>query len=143
MLETEMLDDYIDNKLKALCNGKFNVEIYFQGVNEIIFFYYLYSGIRKANREEEIIEIRYESFSITNPKKKLEYTFLFYSGVAVCTEIKTITCDPYCKEKLLKVVEGKYIKKYFHNFELSEIQNLQEYNMLENSTHDRQLRKNI
>lgn len=141
--ETTIIDDYLDNKLVALDNGKCNYEIYFQGLNELTFFYYLLVGCIMSDLLKDINHINYEHNSLNNPTKKLEYTYCFNDLVAVGVEIKTITCDPIFKEESMSINDTKLIKKYFHDVDLSNIENIEQYKILEASTHDRQLRKNI
>lgn len=143
LLETTIIDDYLDNKLKALDNGEFNCEIYFQGLNELNFFYYLLAGCIENSLLTNIHQINYENNSITNPEKKLEYSFCFNDLVVVGIEIKTITCDPIFKEKSMSIHDTLLIKKFFHDVSLSDVNNLGQYKILEASSHDRQLRKNI
>ncbi|MBE5967641.1 MAG: hypothetical protein E7255_11875 [Lachnospiraceae bacterium] len=143
LIETTIIDDYLDNKLVALDNGRCNYETYFQGLNELNFFYYLLSGCIKNDLLTRVHQINYENNSITNPAKKLEYTYCFNDMVAVGVEIKTITCDPTFKEKSISINDTLLIKKYFHDVDLINIDNIEQYKILEASSHDRQLRKNI
>ena len=91
--DTVMLDDYIDKKLKADNNGKFDIEIYYQGLNEIIFYVYLLMGSLESGILKDLSFIAYESSSITNHDKRLEYSFV-YDDIVIGVEIKTISCDP-------------------------------------------------
>lgn len=143
LIETTIIDDYLDNKLVALDNGRCNYETYFQGLNELNFFYYLLSGCIKNDLLTHVYQIYYENNSITNPMKKLEYTYCFDDMVAVGVEIKTITCEPTFKETSMSIYDTMLIKKYFHDVDLRNIENIEQYKILEASSHDRQLRKNI
>jgi hypothetical protein len=143
LIETTIIDDYLDNKLLANDNGGFSYETYFQGLNELNFFYYLLSGCIKNDLLSHVYQINYENNSITNPSKKLEYTYCFDDMVAVGVEIKTITCEPTLKEKSMSIHDTLLIKKYFHDVNLMGIDNIEQYKILETCSHDRQLRKNI
>ncbi len=143
LIETTIIDDYLDNKLVALDKGRCNYETYFQGLNELNFFYYLLSGCIKNELLTHVYQINYENNSITNPLKKLEYTYCFDDMVAVGVEIKTITCEPTYKETSMSIHDTLLIKKYFHDVDLRNIEKIEQYKILEASSHDRQLRKNI
>lgn len=143
--ETDLINDYIDNKLKAYDQGDFSVEKYFQGLNELTFLYYLIIGVM-GNSAVNLNYIYYEGFSPYKKSKKLEYQLVLDNLAMVNVEIKSITCDPLYKESDFKLDESAiYIKKYFNDADLSfkDGSNEESYKVLSESTHSRQLRKNI
>lgn len=146
-IDNVILKDFICNKIRATDCGKFSSERYFQSLSEIVIFYYIYCGVMQ-NSTNRIEEILYEPISPYNPNKILEYSFLLEDKTYVNIEIKTITCDPLIKEKYFKIKDNKiYIKKYFPGIDINTEQidkfGIDDYQLLEASTHYRQLRKNI
>ncbi len=151
IIDEEILNDYISKKFRAVKNGKFDLESYYQNLNEFIFFYYLILNISKNQYINFLTQIKYEPLSPTNDNQRVEYSFDFeFPGeekYCVNFEMKTITCDPFIKEgKFFYENRQKFIKRFFNDVNLNEIidqQELDNYFILENSTHYRQLSNNI
>lgn len=99
LVENDLIDDLIKNKLRAIENEQFNLDKYYQGLSELTFFYYLLSGIINNGIFNKLAYIIHEPNSPYNKAKKLEYSFCFLDNSMLNVEIKTITCDPFSKEK--------------------------------------------
>lgn len=152
-VETEMIRDYITRKLNGKKNNKFNYEIFNQQMSELLFYYYLLTGIMQSYYTKKLIGYEYEPSSPSKDEKKLEYSFIFGNREEnkiewkVNFEVKTMTCDPYYKEGTLPIKpNSKLIKKYFNDTELENYfspSELKDFISLEKCSHKRQIVKQI
>lgn len=142
-----IVSDYITEKCKALCNGKFSYEIFNQKISEVVFLYYSLLGVINNPNFRKVL---YENVKINSNNKKPEYSFFFDLGNNISDiinfEVKTLTCDPFEKEDNLKLQDGKKLAKAF--FKDDEIVNLIKREhpdaiLLESSTYYRQFNKNL
>lgn len=109
----ELINDYINNKLKAHNNGIFAFDKYHQVLCEILFLWYLISGLIFKDNFEIVSSLKYEP--ILDNGKKMEYS-LFDNTLnkTINFEIKHITVDPFIKNPdLNQFEENKYIKSFF------------------------------
>lgn len=134
-------------KCKSVENGNFSNVKYNQNTSEVIWFYYLYTGLIKSNALNSLIHIYDEDVAIFDNGKKFEFSFLI-SGCFNClvtSEVKTLTCDPFVKEIGLNCIDGqKLVKPLFPDLRGS--QNLREDSsavVLQASTYYYQLESNI
>ena len=101
-------------KCKSLENGVFSYIKYNQNVSEIIWLYYMYSGLIKTNSQDSLMDIYGEDFSIYDNDKKFEYSLLISIDdvkYIITSEVKAITCDPFFKEVGLKAIDGQRLIK--------------------------------
>lgn len=149
--ETGLIDDYIEKKFRAVKNGEFYLESYFQNLNEFMLFYYLFNALTESDMVKKLQHIHYEPKSQADNEKQLEYSFIFSPDPQydfyVNFEVKTITCDPFLRAEGAEInFEQRLIKRFFHDVDLTQlfsVEQLKEYVVLHESTHRRQIAKNI
>lgn len=106
-------------KCKSVENGKFSYVRFNQNISEVIWFYYLYISLIENDSLDLLQNIYDEAFAVYDNGKKFEYTFLLNLAEINCkkiitSEIKTLTCDPFVKEKSLRLIDGqKFVKPFF------------------------------
>ena len=149
--ETTFIDVYLENKFRGLKNGKFDWESFYQGLNEFVIFYYLMNALFESELRKKIKQFCYEPIGPADNDKKLEYSFVFTTDFMydfnVNVEVKTITCDPFLRADGHRIeFDKKLIKRFFHDVDLTKFfseEQLKDYIVLEDSTHRRQIGKNI
>lgn len=81
-------------KCKGIENGKFNYDRYRQGINEMLFLYYLL--IHTSYRYGKVPKYFYERNDIIENESNVEYSLLFgvnEEKILMNIEIKTLSCD--------------------------------------------------
>jgi hypothetical protein len=150
--ETNMIDDYICNKMVSAKNGVFDLEMYYQNLYEVMIIYYLLVHYINSDLCSTLQTVVYEPPGAGN--KKLEYSLVIdgtkldnFDNIYINVEVKTITCDPFIQESGVHFRNGqKFIKPLFKDVDLktsAEGINLDNYIILEHSTHTRQISKKI
>lgn len=142
----ELVDDYICDKLRSIDNGVFNVEKYFQNINEVTLLYYLFASLTKTENIKIAQSIEYESSIGASGNKKFEYSFNIEElSKTINFEVKTVTCDPILKEQNFYAKDGdKLIKVFFPKEDLKKhVENLSDYKVLPKSSLYRQIRSSI
>jgi len=139
----EIMNDFINKKLKSLYNGKFNIKTWNESSSEFVIFFYLICSIFfKSDLYKDFVKIEYEPDGANN--KRFEYSFVFKDR-QMNIEVKAIDCDPLSRDNLKGVKDGQLLgKSYFPNVKLSEfLSNDVLENINEISSNYRQVKKNI
>ena len=142
------IDQMLEEKLRSIKGGEFDLEIYFQNMSELIILYYMIMGIFDTKHWLKLKHINNEPRSYPGSKNLLEYSFVVDDNEITTTyniEIKTISCDPLYNNSAFKSGD-RVVKRYFNNIDLKKYfteKELGEMVCLENNTHYRQLSKNM
>ena len=140
----KMIRSYV-KKCKSIENGVFSAIKYNQEISELSWLYYLIVGVLEK-REINLSEVFDEEKIIIDNGKKFEYSFLLNNPRCITAfEVKTITCDPFVKEKGLEVIDGKkLVKPFFPQLkDCDYLKNQTESFVLSSSTYYYQMEQNI
>ncbi|GAB6169079.1 hypothetical protein JCM1393_15390 [Clostridium carnis] len=139
----EIMNDFINKKLKSMYKGVFSIKVFNENLSEfMIYFYMLTSIFFKSDLYKDFKTIKYETIGANN--KRFEYTFII-GNKEINIEVKALDCDPFSKDNLdvRELKDGDiFIKSYFNR-------PIEEYNIIKLnkvkilSSNYRQLKKNI
>lgn len=102
-------------KCKGIENNEFSPQKYFQGLNEVLWLYYLTVGLIKNDSFDKIENIFDENNIVYDNDKKFEFSVLLNNvldkTVLINWEVKTLLCDPFEKEGALPAKDGHKLMK--------------------------------
>ncbi|MBL0543700.1 hypothetical protein JD507_00460 [Aeromonas jandaei] len=145
-----IIDDLIEKKLSGKVSGKFDFNSFHEGLGEFNVLYYMFHGLMISNFQQQfqLTDLYYEPKALVNGKV-LEYIFktkcrdLEYY---IFTEVKTISTAPEYREDFQIKPGNKFVKPYFPNISIDSLKQRKDYDeliILKQSTHARQVAKNI
>ncbi|MCG6431971.1 hypothetical protein, partial [Vibrio parahaemolyticus] len=145
-----IVDDLIEKKLSGNVSGKFDFNSFQEGLGEFNVLYYMFFGLMfsKDFPHIQLKDLFYEPNALVE-NKVLEFVFKATSNGEDCyvaTEVKTIATAPEYREVKAIKSGNKVVKPYFKDVDLDVLKDREDYDsliFLEQSTHSRQIAKNI